>query len=264
MILDREPEDGRKDHWDDQPAAEHLHATASGVTTEEREARFGQKPGDAAPHRAHRLRQIDASPASWNGSSSTWACAVAVLDGQTMRLGISRDLGFSADEREAKTSAAAWRWQTFNDAGILCIGAFVAPDEAVRQKAADRVGRDRFLVVHLRADRRLPQRDTDGHYPLADTPARSRTSPACRLLRAAGESGSRAVRPMNGRSAAASMPVVSLLESRGVQIESCRQDRHPLPCRIGPAAVITPTKAAPAIASISPRCVRLALGAAGA
>ncbi|NBW87602.1 MAG: sulfate adenylyltransferase subunit CysN, partial [Planctomycetia bacterium] len=44
MILDREPEDGRKDHWDDEPAAEHLHGAASGVTAQERQARFGQKP----------------------------------------------------------------------------------------------------------------------------------------------------------------------------------------------------------------------------
>jgi len=57
----------------------------------------------------------------------------------------------------------------FNDAGMLCIAAFVAPDDAVRRKAADRVGADRFLVVHLAAPLDVCRtRDTEGHYRLAD------------------------------------------------------------------------------------------------
>ena len=168
MILDREPEDGRKDHWDDEPAAEHLHATASGVTAEEREARFGQKPvtvlltGLTGSGKSTIARLVERKLFDMGR-------AVAVLDGQTMRLGISRDLGFSADERSENLRRSVEVAKLFNDAGILCIGAFVAPDEAVRQKAADRVGRDRFLVVHLSAPLDVcRQRDTDGHYPLAD------------------------------------------------------------------------------------------------
>ena len=57
----------------------------------------------------------------------------------------------------------------FNEAGILCIAAFLAPDEGVRQKAADCVWRDRFLVVHLSAPIEVcRQRDTEGHYAKAD------------------------------------------------------------------------------------------------
>ena len=171
MILDREPEDGRKDHWDDEPAAEHLHATASGVTAEEREARFGQKPvtvlltGLTGSGKSTIARLVERKLFDMGR-------AVAVLDGQTMRLGISRDLGFSADERSENLRRSVEVAKLFNDAGILCIGAFVAPDEAVRQKAADRVGRDRFLVVHLSAPLEVcRQRDTDGHYPLADAGA---------------------------------------------------------------------------------------------
>ena len=86
-----------------------------------------------------------------------------------MRLGISKDLGFTAADRSENLRRSAEVARLFNDAGLLCIAAFVAPDESVRQKAAERVGADRFLVVHLAAPIEVcRQRDTDGHYVLAD------------------------------------------------------------------------------------------------
>jgi bifunctional enzyme CysN/CysC len=168
MILDREPEDGRKDHWDDEPAAEHLHGAASGVTGEERQARFGQKPvtilltgltgaGKTTLAQAIERRLFDMGR------------AVMVLDGQTMRLGISRDLGFSAGERSENLRRSVEVASLVNDAGLICIAAFVAPEEAVRRKAAERLGVDRFLVVHLSAPVDVCRtRDADGHYALAD------------------------------------------------------------------------------------------------
>ncbi len=169
MILDREPDDAAADHWGDSATAEHLHGESSAVTAEEREARFGQKPatilltgltgaGKSTIAKALERKLFDLGR------------AVVVLDGQNMRLGISKDLGFTAAERSENLRRSVEVAKLFNDAGILCIGAFVAPDEDVRQKAAERVGRDRFLVVHLSAPLEVcRQRDTDGHYKLADT-----------------------------------------------------------------------------------------------
>ena len=169
MILDREPDDVAADHWGDSATAEHLHGESSAVTAEEREARFGQKPatilltgltgaGKSTIAKALERKLFDLGR------------AVVVLDGQNMRLGISKDLGFTAAERSENLRRSVEVAKLFNDAGILCIGAFVAPDEEVRQKAAERVGRDRFLVVHLSAPLEVcRQRDTDGHYKLADT-----------------------------------------------------------------------------------------------
>jgi len=168
MILDREPDEAADDHWGD-AADEHLHGQASGVTAEEREARFGQKPvtllltgltgsGKSTLARALERRLFDLGR------------AVTVLDGQNMRLGISKDLGFSAGERSENLRRSVEVAKLFNDAGIICIGAFVAPDEEVRRKAAERVGSDRFLIVHLSAPTEVCRtRDTDGHYRLADT-----------------------------------------------------------------------------------------------
>jgi len=167
MILDREPEEAAGDHWSD-AAEPHLHGATSAVTAEERRARFGQLPvtvlltgltgsGKSTLARALERRLFDQGR------------AVAVLDGQNMRLGISRDLGFSAGERSENLRRGVEVAKLFNEAGLICIAAFVAPDEAVRQKAAERVGRDRFLVVHLSAPPEVCRaRDADGHYALAD------------------------------------------------------------------------------------------------
>jgi bifunctional enzyme CysN/CysC len=169
MILDREPDDATADHWGDSATAEHLHGESSAVTAEEREARFGQKPatilltgltgaGKSTIAKAVERKLFDLGR------------AVVVLDGQNMRLGISKDLGFTTAERSENLRRSVEVARLFNDAGILCIGAFVAPDEDVRQKAAERVGRDRFLVVHLSAPLDVcRRRDTDGHYKLADS-----------------------------------------------------------------------------------------------
>lgn len=169
MILDRAPGEGRHDHWDDEQVGEHLHARHSNVTAEERGNRFGQSPATVL------LTGLTGS----GKSSIAYALerrlfdqgrAVAVLDGQNMRRGISKDLGFTADERSENLRRSAEVAKLFNDAGIICIAAFVAPDEAVRQKAAEVVGRERFFVVHLDAPVEVcRQRDTDGHYKLADS-----------------------------------------------------------------------------------------------
>ncbi len=167
MILDREPEDGSADHWGD-ASADGLQGSASEVTADEREARYGQKPvtllitglagsGKTTIARAVERRLFDMGR------------AVVVLDGQNMRLGISRDLGFSAAERSENLRRSVEVARIFNDAGILCLASFVAPDESVRQKAAERIGRDRFLVVHAAAPLEVcRQRDRDGNYRRAD------------------------------------------------------------------------------------------------
>ncbi|HZK82641.1 MAG TPA: adenylyl-sulfate kinase, partial [Humisphaera sp.] len=56
-----------------------------------------------------------------------------------------------------------------NDAGLICICAFVAPHEAVREKARQAIGADRFLEVYLSAPADFcKQRDTTGAYGMAE------------------------------------------------------------------------------------------------
>ncbi len=169
MILDRSTNEGRHDHWDDEPTSVGTHSERSNVSGDERQARFGQQPATVL------LTGLTGS----GKSTLAYALerrlfndgrAVVVLDGQNMRRGISKDLGFTADERSENLRRSAEVAKLFNDAGIIVLAAFVAPDEAVRQKAAGAIGRERFLVVHLDCPLEVcRQRDPDGHYKQADS-----------------------------------------------------------------------------------------------
>jgi len=168
MILDRTTGEGRHDHWEDQPAVASVPSGASQITGEQRLARFGQHP-------------VTVLLTGLTGAGKTTLAyelerrlflegrAVVVLDGQNMRRGISRDLGFTVDERSENLRRSAEVARLFNDAGLIVLAAFVAPDEAVRQKAAEVIGRDQFIVVHLDCPLDVcRQRDADGHYARAD------------------------------------------------------------------------------------------------
>ncbi|MBT3341977.1 MAG: sulfate adenylyltransferase subunit CysN [Gemmatimonadetes bacterium] len=169
MIVDRTTGDQRHDHWDDKPGAEGLSTEVSHVTDAERAARFGQAPatilltgltgaGKTTIAYALERRLFDMGRAA------------TVLDGQNMRRGISRDLGFSADDRSENLRRSAEVAKLINDAGLICIGAFVAPSEEVRQRAAQVVGEERFLVIHLAAPLEVCRtRDDEGHYAKADS-----------------------------------------------------------------------------------------------
>ena len=96
--------------------------------------------------------------------------ACCVLDGENMRLGISRDLGFTATERSENLRRSSEVARLMNDAGLICLAAFVAPSDEVRQKAREVVGAERFLVIHLAAPVEVcRERDASGVYDLADS-----------------------------------------------------------------------------------------------
>lgn len=168
MIQERAAHESQ-DHWDDEPSSDSLHKTLSAVSADERKARFGQNP-----------TTILLSGLTGAGKSTLCYAlerrlfddgrACAVLDGQNMRLGISKDLGFSAEERSENLRRSAEIAKLINDAGLICIAGFVAPSEEVRQRAAAEVGEDKFLTVHLSAPVEVcRERDQDGHYALADS-----------------------------------------------------------------------------------------------
>ncbi len=150
MIIDRRTSDLRKDHWDDAPQSESLQETDSKVTDQERRARYGQKPVTVL------LTGLPGSGKSTTAYGLERALfdqgrSAIVLDGQNVRMGLSRDLSFSAENRSENVRRCAEMAKLFNDAGMICMLSLVAPSEEIRNKAKEVVGVDRFIVIHLNA-----------------------------------------------------------------------------------------------------------------
>ncbi|MDO8932403.1 MAG: adenylyl-sulfate kinase [Rhodocyclaceae bacterium] len=91
-----------------------------------------------------------------------------VLDGDNVRHGLSRDLGFSHRDRSENIRRVAEVARLFNDAGLLVIAAFISPYRADRRMARDIVGPGRFIETHLCADIGVCEhRDPKGLYKKA-------------------------------------------------------------------------------------------------
>ncbi len=93
---------------------------------------------------------------------------VAVLDGENLRLGLSRNLGFGAHERSEHVRRAAHVAKLLADLGWVVVVALVSPFEADREAAAGIVGSERFRLVHLAAPLAVCEaRDPSGLYARA-------------------------------------------------------------------------------------------------
>jgi bifunctional enzyme CysN/CysC len=134
------------------------------VTTAEREARFGQKPatvmfvglsGSGKSTLAHALerRLFDM------GRVST------VLDGKTMRLGISKDLPHDAAGRAENLRRSAYIARYLNDAGFICCAAFTAASADARNHTIGVIGEGNCIVAYLNPPLSVCQaRDPSGLY----------------------------------------------------------------------------------------------------
>ena len=91
------------------------------------------------------------------------------LDGENMRLGVSRDLGFSSRDRSENVRRTAELARLVNDQGLIAIAALVAPSAGVRERARSLIGNDRFVEVFLDPPLEVCRaRDRAGLYEAAD------------------------------------------------------------------------------------------------
>lgn len=88
-----------------------------------------------------------------------------VLDGDNIRHGLSKDLGFSPQDRKENIRRIAKVARLFNDAGLLVITAFISPYQEDRAMARRIIGPDRFIEVYLCTDIQVCEdRDPKGLY----------------------------------------------------------------------------------------------------
>jgi len=91
------------------------------------------------------------------------------LDGENVRMGISRDLGFSVQDRSENLRRVSEVARLVNNQGLIAIAALVAPDSDVRSRAKDLVGGDRYVEVFVDTPISVCRdRDPNGMYEAAD------------------------------------------------------------------------------------------------
>jgi adenylylsulfate kinase len=91
-----------------------------------------------------------------------------LLDGDNLRTGLTKDLGFSDEDRMENIRRVAETARLFADTGIVTICSFVSPTIVIREQASDIIGVDQFLEVYVNASfDTCAQRDVKGLYARA-------------------------------------------------------------------------------------------------
>ncbi len=94
--------------------------------------------------------------------------SVCVLDGDALRAGLCRDLGFSIADREENMRRTAELAHLLNRQGIDVIAALISPTTAGRAAARQTIGSAQFIEVYVNTPLAVcQQRDTKGLYAKA-------------------------------------------------------------------------------------------------
>ncbi|MCK9367522.1 MAG: adenylyl-sulfate kinase [Metallibacterium scheffleri] len=121
-----------------------------------------------------------------------------LLDGDNVRHGLNRDLGFTAEDRVENIRRVAEVARLMVDAGLIVLVAFISPFRAERRMARERFGADEFVEVFVDAPLAVCEaRDVKGLYAKAragqlrnftgvDSPYEPPQAPELHLLSAEG------------------------------------------------------------------------------
>lgn len=151
--------------WEvEQVQDETIAAGVKLVTPQERQARLGQVPATLLFTGLSGSGKTTIARGVERALFDAGRTAI-VLDGEELRRGLSRDLEFSADDRSENLRRAAHLARVLNENGFICLAALIAPDAAMRERAAELIGRERYLTIYVDAPLELCQaRDPRGHY----------------------------------------------------------------------------------------------------
>ena len=125
-----------------------IHKGESLVTTSERAERYAQKGatlwitglhGSGKNNLAYQLEK----------QLFDMGKTVVLLDGSTIRSGLSRELDHSPADRAEHLRRVAHIARILNDQGIITICSFISPREDIRQQVGQIIGTDRFHVIYM-------------------------------------------------------------------------------------------------------------------
>lgn len=91
-----------------------------------------------------------------------------ILDGDNIRTGINKNLGFSVEDRMENIRRIAEVSKLFIDSGIITIAAFISPENKMREMAAEIIGAEDFKEVYISTPiEECERRDIKGLYAKA-------------------------------------------------------------------------------------------------
>ena len=147
---------------------QHLVAPRSHVSQEMREL-----------HQKHRGMAFWLTGLSGSGKSTLAHAAekilflkgynnIVVLDGDAIRLGLCKDLGFSSEDRKENNRRVAELAKVLIRNGAICLCAFISPSADARQAAKEIIGADFFREIFISCSaEECELRDVKGFYAKA-------------------------------------------------------------------------------------------------
>ena len=91
-----------------------------------------------------------------------------VLDGDNVRMGLNKNLGFSAEDRTENIRRIGEVAKLFADAGLITLTAFISPYREDRNKVRELLGEGEFLEIYVNASLETCEaRDPKGLYKKA-------------------------------------------------------------------------------------------------
>ncbi len=95
-------------------------------------------------------------------------CRTYVFDGDNVRHGLCKDLGFSLDDRSENMRRIAEMISLFLDSGIISLTAFISPLKADREKVKEIIGEENLIEVYCNCSLEIcEERDVKGLYEKA-------------------------------------------------------------------------------------------------
>ncbi len=93
---------------------------------------------------------------------------VVLLDGSTVRSGLSRELDYSPADRAEHLRRVAHVCRILNDQGMMTICSFISPREDIRTQLAEIIGKERFKLIYMDASLQECRENKPELYKLAE------------------------------------------------------------------------------------------------
>jgi len=138
------------------------------ITKQDRAKRYNQKPtiiwftglsGSGKSTLASRVEEI---------LFHQYDAKTYILDGDNIRSGLNKDLGFSAEDRQENIRRIGEVAKLFVDAGLIVLTAFISPYKKDRDMVRNLVEEGEFIEIYVRCPLEVcEQRDVKGLYKKA-------------------------------------------------------------------------------------------------